>query len=115
VKKFLLESSMDNADTVTERMQRQKIHKLREYQFADEQWEAQRLKTPLPIGDISRSAGSRRIIRPKPDAWRKGPKLPALLASFADVFLLWETDALFFRETFPGDKIEDTIANIRQT
>ena len=59
---------MDNADTVTEGMQRQKIHKLREYQFADEQWEAQRLKTPLPIGDISRSAGSRRIIRPKPDA-----------------------------------------------
>jgi len=28
-------------------MQRQKIHKLREYQFADEQWEAQRLKTPV--------------------------------------------------------------------
>ena len=78
-------------------MQRQKIHKLREYQFADEQWEAQRLKTPLPIGDISRSAGPRRIIRPKPDACRKGPKLLALYASFADVFLLRETDALFFR------------------
>jgi len=78
-------------------MQRQKIHKLREYQFADEQWEAQRLKTPLPIGDISRSAGPRRIIRAKPDARRKGPKLPALLASFADVFLLRETDALFLR------------------
>ena len=114
---------MDNADTVTERMQRQKIHKLREYQFADEQWEAQRLKTPLPIGDISRSAGPRRIIRPKPDAWRKGPKLPALLASFADVFLLRKPTHFFpaltpvgpDRATFPGDKIEDTIANIRQT
>jgi hypothetical protein len=28
-------------------VQRQKIHKLREYQFADEHWEAQRLKTPV--------------------------------------------------------------------
>ena len=40
---------MDNADTATERMQRQKIHKLREYQFADEQWEAQRLKPHCPL------------------------------------------------------------------
>jgi len=49
VEKFLLDSSMDNADTATERMQRQKIHKLREYQFADEQWEAQRLKPHCPL------------------------------------------------------------------
>lgn len=37
------------------------------------------------------------IARHKPDAWRKGPKLPALLASFTDVFLLRETDAFFLR------------------
>jgi len=37
VKKFLLDSSKDNARHSDETMQRQKIHKLREYQFADEQ------------------------------------------------------------------------------
>jgi hypothetical protein len=89
---------MDNADTATERMQRQKIHKLREYQFADEQWEAQRLKTPVcPLAIFPDRPVPGELSDPKPDAWRKGPKLPALLASFADVFLLRETDALFLR------------------
>jgi hypothetical protein len=39
----------------------------------------------------------RRIIRHKPDAWRKTPNLRALVASFTDVVLLRKTDAFFLR------------------
>jgi hypothetical protein len=57
----------------------------------------QNLAPQLHALDAALVLTPRRIIRHKPDAWRKALNLRALVASFTDVVLLRKTDAFFLR------------------